>query len=77
MRVCVYLSDTGGAPPVSGRDGGERRVQTEGVVAGVTAITQQELLIILSTATLLTLHLLHWERLERGRGGYKVYQKIG
>ena len=61
------LCHTCGAPPVPRRDRGEGRVETEGVVAGVTTITHQELIIALTTTTLLTLHLLHWAGLERRR----------
>ena len=36
---------------------------------GVTSITQQELFVVISTATLLTLHLLHPQRLQGGGEG--------
>ena len=63
VQVNKNLSHTGRTPPVSGRDGGKRWVQTERVVTRVTAVTQQQLLVNISATTLFTLDLLYREGL--------------
>ena len=59
MVWVVYLSQTLGAPPVSLGDVVERWDQTEGVVAVVTAVAQQEAVLCRATATHQTHVLVH------------------
>ena len=69
------LGDTGGAPPVPRRDSVERRVEAEDVVAGLAAVTQEELLVTVSAPTRQTLDFVYrvWLRGEREQRNF-VYR---
>lgn len=59
MVSVPHLSHTVWAAPVSWRDGGQGRVQTEDVIASLTGIADQQLLLEISTLADCTLHVIN------------------